>query len=427
VQSEWRYVTQIARGESSTFRDIKSTLEDDRSVAQVEFAVTDRGTVAYLTQGRESCEASNGLPDLRGDADLHLFTLPKVTFSELQRRLWIGPDSWFGSLRNYRQPSIRKFRESMDRILPWLHSELMMPLIPHLKNMNSRKLRIIPHRALHLIPFAALSSGDAEGNHHYIIDDFEVEYAPSATLRRICSERQQEPASSQSVTIVTDPASNLRFAGFEAEQVAEAFNRGRVQRARNRAELQEAASQGLGSVFHFSGHGLYRWDDPMKSSLSLGAGESLTLEDLFSQEIEFPQTNLVVLAACETTVVDPRDQADEYLGLASGFMFGGTRTVISTLWPVDDLSTALLMKEFYRLHLSDGHPIGSALRLAQKWLRDSTAEEMKVVEYWQQSYDASGQRDAESFRALRMYRSNPGFQPFRHPYYWAGFTCSGAS
>lgn len=428
LQSEWRYVTKLARGESSSFRDIKSTLNGESDVSQIEFAVTDRGTIAYVTRGKESRETADGLPELRGDADLQLFTLPKITFSELQRRLWIGPDSWFGSLRNHRQSyTIKSFCDAMDCILPWLHSELMLPLIPHLKHMKVEKLRIIPHRALHLIPFAALNAGDAEDNHRYVIDDFEVEYAPSATLLRICSDRQRQSSDSPSVTIVTDPAGNLRFAGFEAEQVAEAFNHDRVQRAANRTQLQEAASQGLGSVFHFCGHGRYRWEDPMKSSLSLGAGGSLTLEDLFSQKIEFPQTNLVVLAACETTVVDPQDQADEYLGLASGFIFGGTRAVISTLWPVDDLSTALLMKEFYRLHLKEKLPIGSALKGAQLWLRDSTAEQMKLVEFWEQRYDASGCSDADAFRAKRRYKAKPESQPFMHPYYWAGFTLSGAS
>jgi hypothetical protein len=50
-----------------------------------------------------------------------------------------------------------------------------------------------------------------------------------------------------------------------------------------------------------------------------------------------------------------------------------------------------------------------------------------VLAYWQQNYEASDGLDAESLRAMRTYRANPGFHAFQYPYYWAGFTCNGAS
>ena len=429
ARSEWQYVSQVARGEISHFQDVLSGMRGDPETAQIEFAVTDRGTIAYVVHSKEGLPASNSLlPDLRGGDDLQVFTLPTVNLSELKRQLFVRPDSWFAGLHNVSHTAQSKpFQDSMDRVLLWLHSELIQPLIPHLKRKEVTKLRIIPHRGLHLVPFAAMHSADTNGNRRFIIDDYEIEYAPSATLLRICRERRREAGTSPSLTIVADPLGDLRFTGYEAEQVGNLFGNDQVQRAGNRAELLRTASQGFGSVFHFSGHGQYRFDDPMQSSLVLASGESLSLDDLFSETITFPQTKLVVLAACETSVVDPEDQADEYLGLASGFLFGGTRAVISTLWPVDDLSTALLMKEFYRIHLTERLPVVSALRRAQLWLRDSTVEQMGLVEYWQKSYEASGGRDVESFRKMRIYRANPQLRAFQHPYYWACFICSGVS
>lgn len=57
---------------------------------------------------------------------------------------------------------------------------------------------------------------------------------------------------------------------------------------------------------------------------------------------------LVTLSACETGITDIRQSPDEFLGLQAGLLQAGAPTVVSTLWPVDDLSTMLLMERFYQ-------------------------------------------------------------------------------
>jgi CHAT domain-containing protein len=99
----------------------------------------------------------------------------------------------------------------------------------------------------------------------------------------------------------------------------------------------------------------------------------------------------VVLSACETGIVDVNRSPDEYVGLPAGFMQAGAPAVISSLWTVDDHSTALLMERFYRNHREKKMSFPAALREAQLWLRD----------------EAEGGR-------------------YAHPYYWAAFTFTGA-
>src|SRR5215470_11611697 len=53
------------------------------------------------------------------------------------------------------------------------------------------------------------------------------------------------------------------------------------------------------------------------------------------------------------------------IGLTRGFMYSGAPRVVASLWGVDDLATAELMKLFYQRMLKDGLPAGSALRAAQ--------------------------------------------------------------
>jgi len=432
TQTRWQYVTQVARGEISHFRDISHALRGSRDLAQVQFAVSEHGTIAYVTQGDGGVEPVTGpvtglIPRLCGEDNLQVFTFPQVTLSELHHRLWQGSDSWFASFRDGGRPEGRQaLQDVIDRTLQWLYAQLMPPLVAHFKRIQVERLRVIPHRALHLIPFAALHNIDAYGQRHYLIDDYEIEYAPSATILRICQERQHGRDVSPSLTVVADPTGDLPFATYEVEQIIHNFATSHVQTwFGEKARLRDVTSTTIGSVFHFSGHGRYQWDDPLKSSLIFAGMESLQLEDLFSEMITFPHTNLVVLSACETNVVDPQDLADEYLGLASGFLFGGTPAVISTLWAVNDPATALLMKKFYRLYLSERQGIAAALRGAQQWLRGATAKEMRLAEYWEQVYQASSGRNVEAFRSMRIYRANPQWRPFNHPYYWAAFTCQG--
>src|SRR5206468_2854281 len=63
------------------------------------------------------------------------------------------------------------------------------------------------------------------------------------------------------------------------------------------------------------------------------------------------------------------DHVDEYIGLPAGFLYAGARCVLSSLWAVSDLPTALLMDRFQR-ECDAGRSVAAALREAQRWLRE---------------------------------------------------------
>ena len=72
---------------------------------------------------------------------------------------------------------------------------------------------------------------------------------------------------------------------------------------------------------------------------------------------------LVVLSACESAL-GRAAFAEGVLGIASSFVSAGSRTVVASLWPVDDRTTTDLMKSFYR-ELAAGKSVAAALRAAQ--------------------------------------------------------------
>lgn len=119
----------------------------------------------------------------------------------------------------------------------------------------------------------------------------------------------------------------------------------------------------------------FSWDKPINL---------LEFDSLLKQknQINEDAIELLVLSGCETAKGNKRSA----LGIAGIAAQAGARSTVATLWRVDDKSTALLMKEFYK-ELKDGKTKTEALRLAQLSLL-----------------------------------SNPKYS---HPYYWAGFLLIG--
>lgn len=108
------------------------------------------------------------------------------------------------------------------------------------------------------------------------------------------------------------------------------------------------------------------------------AGEELPadVEDgiVTAQELatlDFSHTDLVVLSACETGLGEV--SAEGVFGLQRGFKLAGAKSLLMSLWKVNDQATQVLMTEFYR-HLLEGKTKVESLRLAQKHVKDLLVE-----------------------------------------------------
>ena len=103
----------------------------------------------------------------------------------------------------------------------------------------------------------------------------------------------------------------------------------------------------------------------MFSSFKLADGW-FTAFDLFSISC---QTNLVTLSGCQSGMSEVTG-ADDLLGLMRGFLYAGARSLLLSLWNVNDESTAALMTGFYRTWQS-GTLKSTALRSAMLSLREA--------------------------------------------------------
>ena len=123
-----------------------------------------------------------------------------------------------------------------------------------------------------------------------------------------------------------------------------------------------------------------------------------------------------------------REGEDEFVGFPAGFLMAGVSCVVSSLWAVNDLSTALLMGRFYANHLTAGMTVSEALHEAQRWLRGLTAADIaRHLDGLRPAANRAG--EALLLRTRRHYvdqaKQNPDDRPFAHAYYWAPFTLYG--
>jgi tetratricopeptide (TPR) repeat protein len=181
--------------------------------------------------------------------------------------------------------------------------------------------------------------------------------------------------------IVGDPTSDLDSASSESLAVAETLG---VQPHVGGAATVEVLRDGFSAaaLVHVAAHARFDAEDPLQSSIQLADGE-LKARHLIGA---WNTADLVVLSACEsgsgTSVV-----GGEVLGLATALLRSGVRSVIASLWPVDDAATAYLMRHFYAALAGEG-PTSAPRALAS---------------------------------AMTAVRNEPGWEP---PYYWAGFVLS---
>ncbi|MBX2910365.1 MAG: CHAT domain-containing protein [Chitinophagales bacterium] len=106
----------------------------------------------------------------------------------------------------------------------------------------------------------------------------------------------------------------------------------------------------------------------------------LTAEEV--QYLNLDSTELVVLSACETGLGEIVNGEGVY-GLQRAFRAAGAKSVLMSLWKVDDLATETLMKNFYKHWLDDGMTKHDALWQAKSDLRnDKVHPEWAKPFYW---------------------------------------------
>lgn len=310
----------------------------------------------------------------------YAFVLTRDTFRAIP--LPGAPVELEARVRNYVDLLSRESDFPLTRMEGRLSRELLAPLAPAIPK-DVRRLVIVPDGPLHALPFEALPAPRGRGR---LLEQFAVSYSPSATvhaaLRRARNRSQSLP-----LLVFADPASGrpgaqtARLRSFfegegllgslpHAQREARALSRFASEKSEvyvgadaSERRAKERAGAGF-EVLHFATHGLVSERNPSRSAILLAPAAD---EDGFLQAREISSlrsaAGLVVLSGCRTA--RGRLLAGEGAqSLARAFFQAGARSVVASLWDVQDAATGRLMEHFYG-GLALGLPKSVALQEAK--------------------------------------------------------------
>ncbi|MFQ6083180.1 MAG: CHAT domain-containing protein [Candidatus Aminicenantia bacterium] len=316
-----------------------------------------------------------------------------------------------------------------------LYKELIFPFQKNLEDIEN--LIIIPDGNLHCLPFETLITEDRSQktedrsslftvhrplstNFRYLIQDFKISYAPSASSLINLLEREQKEKTKKDILGFANPLYIFKekpgkkivpkadiilreyyldhgfklyplfFSAKEIKNISKYFKR-KSREFYLKEEAKEEKVKRLSlkdyKIIHFATHGLLDENVAGRSALVLTLDEDPT-EDGFLQVREIYNirlnADLVVLSACQSGK-GKIEKGEGVSGLARAFLYAGAESVLVSLWSINDKSTAQFMTYFYE-YLSQGKSKSEALRQTK----------------------------------IKMLKSN-----YNHPFHWAAFILIG--
>jgi len=241
-----------------------------------------------------------------------------------------------------------KFRELKidDKLIEEASDVLLKPVEDRIS--KAKHICISPDLYLYYIPFHALYLDGSE-----LILSKTVSYMPNLTSFTYCKQRKSK---GNVLIIGGSPNNDLKFAVQEAKEIAELL----------KGEVKNYSREGLlaklndSRIISFSCHAFYSLHDyGLASYILLPNGQSITARDVLKTRLS---AEIVSLSACETAKLSYSEGGD-VLGLLSSFLYAGAKSVVASLWKLNDYAAYLSMKEFYS-NLLAGLNKAEALRLA---------------------------------------------------------------
>lgn len=264
------------------------------------------------------------------------------------------------TVHQFRRQLQRRTTHRYIRYSKQLYHWLIRPIEADLTAHNVDTLVIVPDGKLRTIPFAALYE-----NKQFLIQKYALATTPSLTLtdpRVLKRENIQILINGLSEGVQGFPP--LPNVPGEIQSIQE-ITGGKVLRDQkySASNVDREVRNNAYSIVHIASHGQFD-ADPEKTFL-LTYESKLTMDHLsnimgLSQFREEP-VELLTLSACQTAVGDDRAA----LGLAGVAIKAGARSALATLWFVDDVSTSLLVTEFYRQLQNPDVSKAKALQAAQ--------------------------------------------------------------
>jgi len=273
----------------------------------------------------------------------------------------------------------------------------------NIKNIELNVL-VIPEGSTNLFPMELIPLRfESDTTEYYYYGEFaNITYAPSLSAYIQFTNRDQEKKKKKKALLVSanpetesttsyvnnllafrSDLGNIEFVDDEIKAISKILSRRKFRKKRatpivlNSSNVSENKVKSLDlseySYIHFASHGVHDDENPKYSGILLGREENDYEDGIFQAHEIFPlylNAELVVLSSCFSGFgeIDPNEGN---LGIYRSFLIAGAKSVIVSLWPVEDESTAILFTKFYEYH-QQGKSKAEALRLAKMHLKNET-------------------------------------------------------
>ena len=362
---------------------------------------------------------------LQGDEELYVFIIGKRNFSthtiELKAQdLSDRIEQFLKPLRNVSHEKLNA--EFANQLYQFLFQPLEQKIVEASSGKEIQHLIIVPDGLLFYLPFETLVTKNGEIS-EYLVDRYTISYSPSASVLKpeILPVRQPEQYQQELLALAPfgegemttahvamkstenlllsdtlrsglEGVEPLRYSVGEVQTISSLYPQSvlKIGPEATKTFFKEHAKGNR--YLHLSTHGYLDNEHAMYSGLLFSDGMLQTYE-IFNMDID---ADLTVLSACQTGLGELK-AGEGLVGLTRAFMYAGSPSVLVSLWPVSDPSTAAFMKRFYR-NLKKGMSKAESLQETKIWMKEKsyhTDEHGNVIKH-------------------------------DHPFYWAPFILVGA-
>ena len=260
-------------------------------------------------------------------------------------------------------------------------------IAPISHSIEGDEIVIVPDGSSFLIPYAAL----VDQNSRYLSETLRIRLVPSLTTLRLLAECPEGRHSTSGALLVGNPwVETVRIKGCkpfpqlpgaeeEVKMIGQILN---IEPLTGKNATKDRVLSGLNSVslVHIAAHGRTETGEIILSPNIPSAQRPkekdflLTMADVLDAKVH---AKLVVLSCCNSG--RGKIKVEGVVGIARAFLGAGARSVIATLWAIDDNATLEFMRHFYD-HLVAGQSASKSLHQAMKRIRES--ENFNAVKHW---------------------------------------------
>ena len=371
---------------SSTAPDILSYLPSNTTF----IGINEEGIVLWVNEEGKEIKTRRSQIDV--SVTTYFQSLLETTRKEIGARADVNCED-----RSLKNPSDKKLAEERSRN-PRSHSSNFetkslqtfynVVIDPIRDLLHSNEVVIVPQGPLCLAPYAAFMDLKSK----YLCETFRIRLLPSLSSLRLIQNCPADWHSKTGALLVGDPwvqevvyegmtLGQLQWAEKEVQMIGEILQTEPLvgKQATKDEVLRRISSVAL---VHIAAHGKMETGEialapntTRSSSVNPGREDYLlTMKDVLKAQI---RARLVVLSCCHSARGEIK--AEGVVGIARAFLGAGARSVLVSLWAIDDEATMEFMKVFYQ-HLVHGRSASEALNKAMKSMRES--DRFSAVKYW---------------------------------------------